>query len=327
MYILLIIINLLTLKTYNYETKKTFPPSSWPPQRFEDNTWRTTTMIQCLHPVHLRDPTRIPSEFDVPCGKCALCLSRRRAMWSFRLRQELLNSTSGYFITLTYNEENCPEKCEKEHIEKFLKRFRRRIEPNRVRYFLVCEYGGKFLRPHYHLLLFNFIGDREYLRSVLKTTWTYCDSFMFDYGDTVGDIEMASINYVCKYCLSTLDDDSSNLPIFISCSRHPYIGEGYISDNIRHYVRRRFDGCTILQGEKIPLPRCYMDKIFTQPERELIALQKYKQNIKKQLKQYGMKGSELMPYLESDLEIPEKEQKLFRDRLKDKERKIKSKLK
>lgn len=55
MYILLIIINLLTLKTYNYETKKTFPPPSWPPQRFEDNTWRTTTMIQCLHPVHLRD--------------------------------------------------------------------------------------------------------------------------------------------------------------------------------------------------------------------------------------------------------------------------------
>ena len=232
-------------------------------------------MIKCLHPIRIRDPNRIPDTYELPCGKCSLCLSRRRSQWSTRLNRELAVADSAYFITLTYNDENCPPYCNKEDVQKFLKRFRRAIEPHRVRYLLVCEYGGKFLRPHYHLLLFNYPFGNSRLREDLKKTWPLCEPWMFDYGDTVGTCEAASINYVCKYCLSSLDADDDNLRTFMLCSRRPAIGSNFLSSDTIRYARSRFDGLYIFDGKEIPLPRYYMDKIFTQPERELISIKRF----------------------------------------------------
>lgn len=325
--IILLIISLTPLKFTDYEKKaqETFTQTSsyW----IQTYPWRSTLMIKCLHPVKIRDPSRIPSTFEVPCGKCSLCLSQRRASWSFRLKNELKNSTSAYFITLTYNEENCPALCSRDHVRDFIKRFRTAISPNRIRYFLVCEYGGKFGRPHYHMLLFNYIGSRESLRTVLKSTWKFCDSFMFDYGDVVGDCEMASINYVVKYCLNTLSDDDVSHLSFISCSRYPYIGESYLSDNLRIYARKRFDGMVVSDGKKIPLSRAYMDKIFTQPERALIALVKYRNNIRKQLNDYQLKGHELLETLENPTPLPYEDYKLFMDGLQNRDLNIRKRLK
>ncbi|MDE5972064.1 MAG: hypothetical protein K2G94_04895, partial [Muribaculaceae bacterium] len=116
------------------------------------------------------DPS-IPHWISVPCGKCVACLQKRRMNWAFRLEKEKLNSSSALFITLTYDNAFLPlDKDGLAHVSKrdcqtFLKRLRRNVEREMLklgkespslRYILSSEYGSQTLRPHYHLLLFNF---------------------------------------------------------------------------------------------------------------------------------------------------------------------------
>lgn len=229
-------------------------------------------MIKCLSPRVITIPGRYPPTVEVPCGKCSLCLSRRRSEWSFRCMCETMQADSAYFITLTYNEENCPKICDKETVQKFFKRFRKRLPARSIRYLLVPDYGGKFGRPHYHFLLWDYPYDRDRLIADLKASWTFCEPFMFDYGDTVGDVEEASINYVCGYCLSSLESDGSDIRYWMLSSRRPAIGKNYLSPDMRRYLRQRMDGRTVFKGKVIPLPRYIKDQVFTPPEKEVIAL-------------------------------------------------------
>jgi ssDNA-binding Zn-finger/Zn-ribbon topoisomerase 1 len=63
------------------------------------------------------------------------------------------------FLTLTYeNVPLCGSVCPT-HLRNFLKKLRKRYYEktgDRIRYYAVAEYGGRFLRPHYHLALFNY---------------------------------------------------------------------------------------------------------------------------------------------------------------------------
>lgn len=223
--------------------------------------------MKCISPVNIKNPRYGFSADEtyyiaVPCGKCTACLSNKRREWCFRLENEMNQATSGYFITLTYNDDNCPICVNKKDCQNFLKRFRRRIEPNRVRYFLVSEYGDKFGRPHYHLLLFNYSGSVASLRSDLKSTWLLCDDAWFDRGDTVQRIHPANINYVCKYCLSNIYNDDPLSRTFMLCSRRPGIGHNYLTPDMFRYLRTRADGSTVFHGMPIKLPRFYENKVF-----------------------------------------------------------------
>lgn len=69
------------------------------------------------------------------------------------------------FLTLTYAPENLPlahgqiPTLRKSDAQKFLKRLRKRLEPHRIRYFLVGEYGDQSGRPHYHAAIFGLAGS------------------------------------------------------------------------------------------------------------------------------------------------------------------------
>lgn len=205
---------------------------------------------------------------QVPCGKCELCLSNRREQWFFRLYNELRCSTSAYFITLTYNDKNLPKdgRVNKKHVDDFLKRFRKGIEPHKVRYFLVSEYGEDFGRPHYHMLLFNFPFGNN-IREYLKKTWKLSNPEQFDYPDAVGDVTAQSINYVCKYCLSTLDSDDPEEKTFMSASRRPAIGLRYLTPSMVKYLKEHCDGRAFTNGRFYALPRYYRDKVFDENEK------------------------------------------------------------
>lgn len=240
--------------------------------------------MKCLHPLTIKKTDKQfyreerayrigllpipPTQYQlVPCGKCELCLSNKREQWFFRLFNELRHSGSAYFITLTYNDECLPKdgKFNRQDVNDFLKRFRKGIEPYKIRYFLVGEYGGYFHRPHYHMLLFNFPSFIR-LREYLKKTWTLCDPFMFDIPDVVGDVNAKSINYVCKYCLSTLEDGEEK-KTFMSCSRHPGIGFNYLTDSMVKYLKDHSDGRAFTNGRFYSLPRFYRDKVFSDYEK------------------------------------------------------------
>lgn len=244
---------------------------------------------------------RIASYTYVPCGKCEACLSRRRKDWSFRLMKETENCKSAFFVTLTYDDEHLNHivlnrdgfidyvpVVSKTDVQKFLKRLRKRIEPFKIRYFLVSEYGPTTLRPHYHMLLFDFpLILKDKLDEYLTDAWQL--GFI-----RVDPINEARINYVTSYCL-----DSSTLPDylvknFMLCSRRPAIGSSYLDDdrNVSFHLDN-MDSMVTLQADREPfkqaLPRYYRDKIFSDDEKFALASQNvariYRENTRLREKQ------------------------------------------
>lgn len=68
---------------------------------------------------------------------------------------EARQHSENFFVTLTYNDENLPaDGVSKTEIQLFMKRLRSRVS-KKIRYFAVGEYGERFKRPHYHLVLFT----------------------------------------------------------------------------------------------------------------------------------------------------------------------------
>ena len=96
------------------------------------------------------------------CGKCIECLKDYQNEWTFRVMEEVKHSQSVYKFEITYSDEYLPIDGEtqtpvvcRKHIQDFFKRLRKSIEPFKIRYFGVSEYGGVTNRPHYHIIIFN----------------------------------------------------------------------------------------------------------------------------------------------------------------------------
>ncbi len=219
--------------------------------------------MQCISPINIRDPADPKHRISVPCGKCYACLSNKRTSWTYRLMQEQKHSITSKFITLTYDDVNVPLSpsgemvLSKEDVQLWLKRFRKRISPYKIRYFYVGEYGGKFRRPHYHLLLFDYPLDSRDLFSDIGVTWTKGNFY-------VGSVSQASIHYVAKYVIARMDKDKYSVPPFMRCSNKPGIGYQWLTDEMTRFARREY-GCVVPMpaGYRCAMPRYYRDKIYT----------------------------------------------------------------
>ena len=111
------------------------------------------------------DPTTgetFPMFILVPCGKCELCLDKKKKEWSFRAHCENSTSTSvPLFLTLTFAPKNLPKRgVQIEDVQLFMKRLRIRLDrmgiKHNIRYFFCGEYGHNSKMPHYHGILWNF---------------------------------------------------------------------------------------------------------------------------------------------------------------------------
>lgn len=226
-----------------------------------------------------------------PCGHCVACLARRQSDWTIRLSEEYKSSTSCLFVTLTYNDESIPkailsdfahrsqaelltrlgvdinpQECNvlsRTDIQKYMKRLRKAVEPHRFRFFLCGEYGPTTLRPHYHMILFNFPLDKV---DLIKSKWSHPKS-KASYGFTVIDtVTPARIAYVAKYSSSSMSLPKrlrfSKYKPFILCSRNPAIGSNYLTDKILHYHRTTLDTTILQNGYKKAMPKYYKDRIF-----------------------------------------------------------------
>lgn len=137
-------------------------------------------------------------EYAVPCGRCPDCTARRISGWSFRLMQEDKVSNSSLFITLTYDTSNVhitPNGfmgLRKRDIQLFFKRLRKShgrahaFNGKRIKYYAVGEYGGRTMRPHYHIILFN---------ASIKLIQDAWNQGQVHYGQVTG----ASVGYTLKY--------------------------------------------------------------------------------------------------------------------------------
>lgn len=221
--------------------------------------------MQCASPYTLKEPDLQGRAQIVPCGNCGACRANRRASWTFRLKEELKDSSSCIFVTLTYDDENLPYAEEptlvKADVQKWMKRLRKRQEKYtdiKVRYYLVGEYGTNTKRPHYHAILFN-----THIKTIkeLYKTWKFGHIKI----DPVGD---ATIHYITKYHLNYDKKARKGIkePEFALMSRRPAIGAGYLERNKEYHQKTKND-FVVLNGYKQSIPRYYRDKMFSETTR------------------------------------------------------------
>lgn len=218
--------------------------------------------MTCLHPV------RLPTGF-VPCGKCVECLKRRQREWFIRLEQECLVASSAFFVTLTYGDEflffdSGIAVVSRRDCQLFFKRLRKTLAPDKIRYFLCSEYGPTTLRPHYHIILFNFPVEKFDVYETILSSWR--KGFV-----KVDPISSARLNYVakyvvCGYVLPEFLDTKSRRPFSLQ-SRHPGIGASYLSDRNVERHRRLLSPIIPVQGHPEWLPRYYRDRIFNEDQK------------------------------------------------------------
>lgn len=170
------------------------------------------------------------------CGKCIECQQDKTREWSFRIMDEASKYKDNCCVTLTYNDENLPvdgNLCIRDY-QLFLKLLRRHI--GRVRYFVSGEYGGKFLRPHFHIILFGYKPDDLYYWSKSKSGQdlfrsSTIEKFWTKGFSSIGELSLNTAKYCAKYLQKYLYQTDSRLagkvPPFIRMSTHPGIGSDY----------------------------------------------------------------------------------------------------
>ena len=155
---------------------------------------------------------------QVPCGKCLDCEAKYQRDWVFRLKQEEKTSVSAFFLTLTYRNESLrPENIHKDflilhkpHLQTFLKSVKRKQQrflkslntfesltwPT-LKYYACGEYGGKFYRPHYHIIMFNL---HPVIHSMLKSvSYEYKKTDTWKFGNIDSEPIDGKVHYVTKY--------------------------------------------------------------------------------------------------------------------------------
>lgn len=205
---------------------------------------------------------------EVPCGQCIGCRVTKARQWAVRCVHEASQHKENCFVTLTYNDENMPGEVKVRDVQLFMKRLRQRTGV-KMRYFCVGEYGERFSRPHYHLLLFGFdfrdkkywCGSglsRQYRSELLESLWTVGYS-------TVGTVTPASASYVAQYCTKIITGKKAKehygerAPEFAVMSRRPGIGSPWIEKYASVLFDRDF--VVVDGGKKVAIPKYYMGKL------------------------------------------------------------------
>jgi len=136
------------------------------------------------------------------------------------------------------------------------------VSDEKIKYFLAGEYGEKTYRPHYHAIVYNIKDVND-----IEKTW--------DKGQIhVGKVQEASIYYTLKYALKSAGKIKKSDPwddrTIEKALMSKGLGVSYLTDEMVKYHKEDVErGVTMLGNKKLPLPRYYRDKIFTQKEKQL----------------------------------------------------------
>lgn len=231
--------------------------------------------------------------------------------------QEQKVSTGSKFLTLTYADDNVnndepgcvrvasnglPQLCKRD-VQLFTKRLRKaneKLSDYPIRYYSVGEYGTVTSRPHYHSIMFNVHPS---LHLKLQDIWQWGHVY-------IGECEQASIHYVTKYCINRETDYPGRVKPFAFMSARPGLGVNYLATHT-DWHRAGMRNYTEVNGHKKSIPRYYKNRLFTDRERETLALEAvYKMDI-----QYSATVAENFrfhndPYHYSDEQVRERHDKI-----------------
>lgn len=211
---------------------------------------------------------------ELPCGNCIGCRLERSRQWALRCIHEASFHSENCFLTLTYDPDlkGYSPSLNKRDITLFLKSLRRKIEPERIRFFQCGEYGDLNLHPHHHVLLFGYSfpdkvkcvtsnGSVYYRSAELESLWKHGFS-------SIGDLTFESAAYVARYVLKKLNGDAAEfykargiIPPFVTMSRRPGIGADFFKKFEGDFYPK--DYITFNDGRKLRPPK-YYDRLFEQ---------------------------------------------------------------
>lgn len=199
-----------------------------------------------------------------PCGQCLPCRINKRRLWTHRLILESYAHDASCFVTLTYAPDYLPKdsSIHKEHVQLFIKRLRKSLQPKKIRYYFCGEYGPHTLRPHYHGIIFGLSLDYS---NLIARCWPLGFSL-------TGDCNFNTIQYVAGYVTKKFvkKNDSKNKEFSIM-SRRPGLG----FESLRKFVDllgdKRFSNLftsprgipsyLVINGRKMPFDRFCKNKI------------------------------------------------------------------
>ena len=228
---------------------------------------------KCITPFYVKQGLTTNEKIPVPCGKCPPCMKRRTSGWSFRLVKEGDVSNSALFVTLTYDTKYVPitkkgylTLC-KDDVQRFFKRLRK-LTNQKIKYFIVGEYGTQKMRPHYHIILFN--ANREMIARAWAKDGRELGSIF------IGDVSEASIGYTLKYM-----QKPGKIPIHQNDDRQKEfqlmskgIGKSYLTQKMIKWHKEDLEQRMYIpmkDGKKIAMPRYYKDKMYSESEKNRIA--------------------------------------------------------
>lgn len=221
--------------------------------------------MACYHPWRLDGKPQV-----LPCGQCRGCRAAKSREWSMRCMHEASLHKDNSFLTLTYDDDHVPKNgsLDREAFASFMKRLRKSIEPERVRYFQVGEYGSRTNRPHYHALLFGYNPPDRVQVSMRAEYPVFTSELLRDLwragSHELGSVTPQSAGYVAKYIRKRLTGRWAKLAYgerqapFALMSRNPGIGAGWI-DKFEGEVYR--DDSVIVVGKENKPPRYYDRRI------------------------------------------------------------------
>lgn len=225
------------------------------------------------------------------CGQCLHCRINRARIIKNRILLEATCHPKNAVATLTYDEETVSEKKElvPADLTGFVKRLRNYVIPEKIRYYGVGEYGAESLRPHYHVVLFNFDPARK---DLVDKAWQ-------EKGFTsIDEVDSASADYVSGYVIKgCTDTDPRNIglhPEFMRCSTGKKAPGGLGAVAVQRYGKKIVDAKYLdkedftkikYNGKKMPLGR-YLQAVLDEQrgrpeERRLDRLWKYWNEIQK----------------------------------------------
>lgn len=214
---------------------------------------------------------------EVPCGYCHSCQKSVNNQYRIRLMYEVRRypPNSCLFLTLTFNDDNLKKfsKDTNKAIRLFLDRLRKDYG-KQIRHWFVCEFGTLHGRPHYHGILFNvprelitaYDSDVPGHHPLLASRWKY--GFVF-----VGYVSDETCTYITKYVTKSINGDKVRPRIISSHG----IGANYLDtdESALHRLPDCYQPFMVVSGFPQAMPRYYYNKIFTDVDKQNMALERY----------------------------------------------------
>lgn len=221
-------------------------------------------------------------QIGIPCGNCIGCRLDYSRNWADRMLAEASLYEHNVFLTLTYDNDHLPpcrdgsniHSLNKRDAQLFMKRLRKALQEQKIRFFCAGEYGPQTMRPHFHLILFNCkLNDLKFLREndmkqpyFVSETISKCWPYGFH---IIANVNWETCAYVARYVIKKQKGEGASVydkynfaPEFSTMSRKPGIGHDFMVDHMEELYAYGSVSLPTQNGAKSIRPCKYYDSLF-----------------------------------------------------------------